>query len=95
VNHQNSHWTAAAINFKEKRVESYDSMGIAKEKIFMVRISLLDILPIKLIRGTKASTVLYQCRTHEQEEKAFQFHRLGKLGSRSLYFFFSMLLPAD
>jgi sentrin-specific protease 1 len=35
VNHQNSHWTAAAINFKEKRVESYDSMGIAKEKVFM------------------------------------------------------------
>jgi len=34
VNHQNSHWTAAAINFKEKRVESYDSMGIAKEKVF-------------------------------------------------------------
>jgi len=34
VNHQNAHWTAAAINFKQKRVESYDSMGMAKEKVF-------------------------------------------------------------
>jgi len=34
VNHQNAHWTAAAINFKDKRVESYDSMGMAKEKVF-------------------------------------------------------------
>ena len=42
MNHQNAHWTAAAINFKEKRVESYDSMGMAKEKVFTVRILNLD-----------------------------------------------------
>lgn len=37
VNHSNSHWTAAAINFKKKRIESYDSMGMARDKVCMVR----------------------------------------------------------
>ncbi|KAL6304206.1 cysteine proteinase, partial [Sparassis latifolia] len=27
VNHKNLHWSAAAINFRRKRIESYDSMG--------------------------------------------------------------------
>ncbi|KAF7784744.1 hypothetical protein Agabi119p4_909 [Agaricus bisporus var. burnettii] len=34
VNHNNAHWTAAAINFRRKRVESYDSMGMAKSIVF-------------------------------------------------------------
>jgi len=34
VNHGNAHWTAAAINFRQKRFESYDSMDMAKEKVF-------------------------------------------------------------
>ena len=37
VNHGNAHWTAAAINFRNKRFESYDSMDRAKEKVFRVR----------------------------------------------------------
>jgi len=37
VNHGNAHWTAAAINFRNKRFESYDSMDMAKEKVFRVR----------------------------------------------------------
>jgi len=36
VNHRNSHWTAAAINFRKKRIESYDSMGMANEAVFKV-----------------------------------------------------------
>jgi len=42
VNHNNAHWTAAAINFRQKRVESYDSMGMAKEVIFKHLRSYLD-----------------------------------------------------
>jgi len=38
VNHNNAHWTAAAINFRRKRLESYDSMGMAKEIVFTVSI---------------------------------------------------------
>lgn len=38
VNHNNAHWTAAAINFRRKRLESYDSMGMAKEIVFTVYI---------------------------------------------------------
>ncbi|KAJ3568969.1 hypothetical protein NP233_g5360 [Leucocoprinus birnbaumii] len=34
VNHNNAHWTAAAINFRRKRIESYDSMGMAKDVVF-------------------------------------------------------------
>ena len=67
-------------------------MGMAKERVFTVRNSILDMLPIILTRGPKASTLIYQCRTHEQKEKAFWFYRLEKLGSRCLYFFFSLLL---
>ena len=37
ANYHNAHWTAAAINFKEKRIESYDSMDSAKERVFTVR----------------------------------------------------------
>ena len=36
VNHGNAHWTTAAINFRQKRFESYDSMGMAKEHVFRV-----------------------------------------------------------
>jgi sentrin-specific protease 1 len=36
VNHNNTHWTAAAINFRNKRFESYDSMGLAAEVVFKV-----------------------------------------------------------
>lgn len=33
VNHQNQHWTAAAINFKQKRIESYDSLHMAGKSV--------------------------------------------------------------
>ena len=33
INHDNSHWTAAAINFRTKRIESYDSMGMPRTTI--------------------------------------------------------------
>ncbi|KAF8640350.1 hypothetical protein AX17_000021 [Amanita inopinata Kibby_2008] len=34
VNHNNAHWTCASINFRRKRIESYDSMGMAKDEVF-------------------------------------------------------------
>lgn len=37
VNHLNSHWSAAAINFKKKRIESYDSMRMDSSQVFSVR----------------------------------------------------------
>ena len=30
INHGNSHWTSAAINFKAKRIEAYDSLPVAR-----------------------------------------------------------------
>lgn len=36
VNHNNMHWTAAAINFRLKRIESYDSMGIGRDEVYKV-----------------------------------------------------------
>lgn len=36
VNHSNSHWTAAAINFRKKRIYSYDSMGTARPEVHKV-----------------------------------------------------------
>ena len=38
VNHGNSHWTSAAINFKQKRFESYDSMGSDCAHVFEVNL---------------------------------------------------------
>jgi sentrin-specific protease 1 len=38
VNHNNSHWTGAAINFKKKRIESYDSMGMDRGTVYKVRL---------------------------------------------------------
>ncbi|KAH8100526.1 cysteine proteinase [Cristinia sonorae] len=34
VNHNNAHWTAAAINFRDKRIESYDSMGMDRTSVY-------------------------------------------------------------
>ncbi|KZT74848.1 cysteine proteinase [Daedalea quercina L-15889] len=34
INHNNSHWTAAAINFHKRRIESYDSMGMQRRNVF-------------------------------------------------------------
>ncbi|KAF9821845.1 hypothetical protein IEO21_00275 [Rhodonia placenta] len=42
VNHGNSHWTAAAINFRQKRIESYDSMGIVRPNVFRLFRAYLD-----------------------------------------------------
>ncbi|KAF8624771.1 hypothetical protein AX15_005662 [Amanita polypyramis BW_CC] len=42
VNHNNAHWTCAAINFRKKRIESYDSMGMAKDEVFKHLRSYLD-----------------------------------------------------
>jgi sentrin-specific protease 1 len=34
INHNNSHWTGAAINFRMKRIESYDSMNLNRRQVF-------------------------------------------------------------
>lgn len=33
VNHYNEHWTAAIINFRKKRIESYDSVGDSHQNV--------------------------------------------------------------
>jgi sentrin-specific protease 1 len=38
INHGNSHWTAAAINFRRRRIESFDSMGARRQEVFHVRL---------------------------------------------------------
>ncbi|EGO30807.1 hypothetical protein SERLADRAFT_455100 [Serpula lacrymans var. lacrymans S7.9] len=36
INHNNSHWTCAAINFRRKRIEAYDSMNLHPGHVFKV-----------------------------------------------------------
>ncbi|KAG7450262.1 cysteine proteinase [Guyanagaster necrorhizus] len=42
VNHNNMHWTAAAINFRRKRIESYDSMNMSRQLVFKLLRHYLD-----------------------------------------------------
>ncbi|KAG2370159.1 cysteine proteinase [Suillus spraguei] len=42
INHNNSHWSGAAINFRRKRIESYDSMNLDRHQVFKVLRSYLD-----------------------------------------------------
>lgn len=42
MNHNNAHWTAAVINFRKKRIESYDSMGMERVAVFKVLRQYLD-----------------------------------------------------
>ncbi|KAG2120586.1 cysteine proteinase [Suillus discolor] len=42
INHNNSHWTGAAINFRQKRIESYDSMNLDRHQVFKALRSYLD-----------------------------------------------------
>ncbi|KIY69675.1 cysteine proteinase [Cylindrobasidium torrendii FP15055 ss-10] len=42
VNHNNVHWTAAVINFKRKRIESYDSMGGCRPPVYAMLRHYLD-----------------------------------------------------
>ena len=37
VNHSNTHWTSAAINFRKKRIEYYDSLGSKSPMVYRVR----------------------------------------------------------
>ena len=51
VNYSNQHWTAAAINFRRKRLESYDSMDMAKDIVFRVSFFLLHLPRSKVIHS--------------------------------------------
>ncbi|KAF7794126.1 hypothetical protein EIP86_005256 [Pleurotus ostreatoroseus] len=42
VNHNNAHWTGAAINFRRKRIESYDSMSMDRSSVFALLRNYLD-----------------------------------------------------
>jgi sentrin-specific protease 1 len=42
VNHGNVHWTGAAINFRQKRIESYDSMHDDRGRVYKVSTTLLQ-----------------------------------------------------
>ncbi|KAJ7579928.1 cysteine proteinase [Mycena floridula] len=42
VNHHNTHWTGAAINFRRKRIESYDSMNMDRSNVFQQLRGYLD-----------------------------------------------------
>ncbi|KAH7918362.1 cysteine proteinase [Leucogyrophana mollusca] len=43
VNHNNSHWTAAAINFRRKRIESFDSMNLDRQQVFKTLRQYIDL----------------------------------------------------
>ncbi|KAH7883881.1 cysteine proteinase [Phlebopus sp. FC_14] len=43
INHNNSHWTGGAINFRRKRIELYDSMNLDRRHIFKVLRHYLDL----------------------------------------------------
>ena len=36
VNHNNAHWTGAAINFRRRRIETYDSMNLDRSQVAKV-----------------------------------------------------------
>lgn len=36
VNHNNAHWTGAAINFRRRRIETYDSMNLDRSGVTKV-----------------------------------------------------------
>jgi len=82
VNHDNTHWTAAAINFRKKRFESFDSMGMAKETVWKVRVWCVNIRRVAWTHSTSASAGVCSTRTSQQEEEAFRLYRLGGLGAR-------------
>ncbi|KAJ6627134.1 hypothetical protein B0H10DRAFT_1995609 [Mycena sp. CBHHK59/15] len=43
VNHENIHWTGAAINFRRKRIESYDSMHSERGRVFKLLRQYVDL----------------------------------------------------
>ncbi|KAF8213282.1 hypothetical protein K438DRAFT_1085347 [Mycena galopus ATCC 62051] len=43
VNHGNVHWTAAAINFRQKRIESFDSMHDDRGRVFKLLRQYVDL----------------------------------------------------
>ncbi|KAJ6604444.1 cysteine proteinase [Mycena vulgaris] len=43
VNHSNIHWTGAAINFRQKRIESYDSMHDDRRRVFKLLRQYVDL----------------------------------------------------
>ena len=43
VNHNDSYWTTAAINFRRKRIELYNSTGMALSAVHKVLVALLSL----------------------------------------------------
>jgi len=58
INHNNSHWTAAAINFRRKRIESYDSMNMDRRDVYKVKASPLNVLSSADLMSILASTYI-------------------------------------
>jgi sentrin-specific protease 1 len=42
VNYNNVHWSAAAINFRRKRLESYDSLGVPRPQVLQMLRKYID-----------------------------------------------------
>lgn len=62
INHQNLHWSLAAINLRKKRIESYDSLGSYHAYIYKV-------CPNFIIHNSKLTSYDYKkLRSYLQEE---------------------------
>lgn len=73
VNHNNAHWTAAAINFRKKRIQSYDSMGTARSEVHKV-----VVIPFLIIVGfisplSKALRKYLDDEHQDKKKKPFDF----------------------
>jgi sentrin-specific protease 1 len=64
VNHSNAHWTGAAINFRLKRIESYDSMGNRRDIVFQVSSDTYSFF-ITATYSSPAPTLILGFRTSE------------------------------
>lgn len=74
VNHNNAHWTAAAINFRNKRFESYDSMGMAAESVFKVSTLYCRWMPLSIVNHSCQTLRSYvNLEHHNKKKKAFDF----------------------
>lgn len=76
INHSNSHWTAAAINFRRKRIESYDSMGMDRNNVYKVCLFVLSFVAVYWT--SEVAAPVPRRGASEQAKTAFRFHRLGR-----------------
>jgi sentrin-specific protease 1 len=67
------HWTSAAINFRQKRIEAYDSMSMNQGDVYKVSGHGVVMSPASLIRAHQQLRLYIDAEHRNKKKEPFDF----------------------